>query len=85
MLKTIINKLSGTSSVSSAMFQERKDAILAGFTTTLNSLRLLKEEQEQHIQSLNDQINNLMNESERTKKVLNSTDKTISKIQNILD
>ena len=85
MLKTIINKLSGTSSVSSVMFQERKDAILAGFTTTLNSLRLLKEEQEQHIQSLNDQINNLMNESERTKKVLNSTDKTISKIQNILD
>ena len=85
MLKTILNKLSGASSVSSALFQERKDAILAGFTTTLNSLRLLKEEQEQHIQSLNDQINNLMNESERTKKVLNSTDKTISKIQNILD
>jgi hypothetical protein len=85
MLKTIINKLSGTSSVSSALFQERKDAILAGFTTTLNNLRLLKEEQEQHIQTLNDQINNLMNESEKTKKVLNSTDKTISKIQNILD
>jgi tRNA U34 5-carboxymethylaminomethyl modifying GTPase MnmE/TrmE len=85
MLKTIINKLSGTSSTSSAMFQERKDAILSGFVTTLHSLQSLEEEQERHIDMVNNQINNLMLESDRTKKILNSTQKTISKIQNILD
>jgi membrane-bound ClpP family serine protease len=84
MLKTIINKLTGTSS-SSRAFQERKDAILAGFVTTLTSLQSLEEEQVKHIDMVNNQINDLMAEADRTKKVLSSTQKTISKIQNILD
>ena len=85
MLKTILNKFTGSSTVSFALFQQRKDAILAGFTTTLNSLQLLKEEQEKHIQTVHTQIDELVLESERTKKILSSTDKTISKIQSILD
>jgi hypothetical protein len=84
MLKTIINKLTGTSA-SSFLFQERKDAILAGFTSTLANLQSLKADQEEHIDKINDKINTLMDESERTKRVLSSTDKTISKIQSILD
>jgi ABC-type molybdenum transport system ATPase subunit/photorepair protein PhrA len=84
MLKTIINKLTGASS-SSRDFQERKDAILSGFVTTLHSLQSLEEEQEKHIDMVNNQINDLMAESDRTKKILSSTQKTISKIQNILD
>lgn len=85
MLKTILNRFTGSSTVSSVLFQQRKDAILAGFTTTLNSLQLLKEEQEKHIQTVHNQIDELVLESERTKKILSSTDKTISKIQSILD
>lgn len=84
MLKTILNTITGTSA-SSVLFQKKKDAILAGFTSTLNSLQSLKEEQEKHIDLINGQINELMTESDRTKKILASTDKTISKIQNILD
>lgn len=84
MLKTIINTITGTST-SSFLFQKRKDEILAGFTSTLANLQSLKAEQEKHIDDINDKVNNLMDESERTKKVLSSTDKTISKIQSILD
>jgi hypothetical protein len=84
MLKTIINKLTGTSA-SSFLFQERKDAILAGFTSTLSNLQSLRAEQEKHIDNINEKVNTLMDESERTKKILSSTDKTISKIQSILD
>lgn len=86
MLKTILNKFTGNSSnASSVLFQERKDAILSGFISTLNSLKTLRSEQEQHITSLRLQISSLEEESMLTENVLNSTDKTISKIQSILD